>query len=342
MLASGSGSYSSSIGDSLRWDLLVEKLAFVGEIRLWDGLTGQLIGEPLRGHKDRVTSLDFSPDGSILASASLNGSIHLWNTETGETIGESLRHPLPSIRSPFIDAKITIAFSPSGSALVSAGTDGSIRWWNPHTGETIGEPLSGHEGEVSCVAFNSNGSILASAGEDNTIRLWNPSTGHMFLQWNTPIDEETGFTFHKGIRCISFSPTGSILATGGQDNTIRLWETSSGKSIGEPLRGHDNELTSVAFSPDGSVLASSSMGDKTIRLWDVSTCQAIGEPLPGHEGGVNHLTFSPDGSVLASGSDDKTIRLWHAVPLRERIDAIRARQAELESQADVKTTETVE
>jgi hypothetical protein len=87
--------------------------------------------------------------------------------------------------------------------------------------------------------------------------------------------------------------------------------------IGEPLRGDDNRVTSLAFSPDGKTLASGSY-DKTIRLWDTSTWRAIGEPLRGHDDSVTSIAFSPDGKTLVSGSYDEMIRLWSGVPLREQ------------------------
>jgi hypothetical protein len=112
--------------------------------------------------------------------------------------------------------------------------------------------------------------------------------------------------------------------------TIRLWDASTGKPVGEPLRGHEGGVTSLAFSLDGRTLASAS-GDMTIRLWDASTGKPVGEPLRGHEERVNSVTFSPDGLTLASGSDDETIRLWDAVPRRDRIGAIRARLAQVDT-----------
>ncbi|MEH1989677.1 WD40 repeat domain-containing protein, partial [Nostoc sp.] len=104
-----------------------------------------------------------------------------------------------------------------------------------------------------------------------------------------------------------FSPDGKTLASGSSDNTIKLWDVSTGKAI-KTLIGHSSSVWGVGFSPDGKTLASGS-SDNTIKLWDVSTGKAI-KTLTGHSSSVYSVGFSPDGKTLASGSFDKTIKLW--------------------------------
>lgn len=96
--------------------------------------------------------------------------------------------------------------------------------------------------------------------------------------------------------------------SGCRIGSITIWDAVTRMKIWS-LRGHDNLVRSVAFSPDGSRIVSGSW-DKTIRLWDAATGQQIGKPLIGHRDYVTSVAFSPDGTCLVSGSDDKSIRIW--------------------------------
>lgn len=115
---------------------------------------------------------------------------------------------------------------------------------------------------------------------------------------------------HKNalIHTLAFSPDGKILATGAFDDTIKLWDYSSGKEL-HTLKGHAGPVYCVVFSRDGKTLASASQ-DKTIRLWNVADGKQTKE-IKGHGDTVLSLDFSPDGKTLASCSADKSVRLWN-------------------------------
>ncbi|KST64060.1 nSTAND1 domain-containing NTPase [Mastigocoleus testarum] len=106
---------------------------------------------------------------------------------------------------------------------------------------------------------------------------------------------------------VSYSPNGKIIASASTDNTIILWDASTGKQL-KILTGHTNSVRGVSFSPDGKILASASW-DKTAKLWDINTGKQI-KTLQGHANELHDVSFSPDGNMLASASWDKTIKLW--------------------------------
>ena len=108
---------------------------------------------------------------------------------------------------------------------------------------------------------------------------------------------------------VAYSPDGLTLASGSEDNTVRLWNVQSGQHK-LTLEGHEDAVTSVVFSPNSGVLASGSK-DKTIRLWDTESAYHK-STLEGHDGGVTAVVFNPKGNRLASGSDDGTVRLWES------------------------------
>lgn len=273
---------------------------------LWDvtdvekGKSPQPIGEPLIGHKDRLTSLAVSSDGHTLATGSRDTTVILWDVEP-KALGKLISGPvLPAWG---------VAFSPDGRLLVTGGDDDEISLWDIESRQRIGKSLSGHTGDVNSVVFSPNGRMLASGSDDGLIILWDveshqrigePLAGHRF-----------------SVRSVAFSPDGLVLASGSDDDTIQLWDVESRRPIGKPLHGHKGDVYSIAFSPDGRILASGGQ-DRTVIFWDLASRQRIGAPLAGHRSYVRSIAFSPDGKRLASTSADQAIVLWD-VESRQRI-----------------------
>jgi WD40 repeat protein/energy-coupling factor transporter ATP-binding protein EcfA2 len=204
-----------------------------------------------------------------------------------------------------------VAVSADGRRIVSGDGDGTLRLWSATTGAALGEPLRGHEGRVWSVDISPDGRRIVSGGEDNTLRLWDATTGAVL--------GEPLLGYEGQVRSVAFSPDGGRIVSASNDcnlagfcfYTLRLWDASTGASLGEPLRGHLGALYSVVFSPDGSRFVSGG-SDGALRLWDAAIGVVMGEPLRGHEDSVSSVAFSPDGSRIVSGGEDGTLRLWDA------------------------------
>jgi WD40 repeat protein len=263
----------------------------------------QLI-QTIQGYNNSVWSVAFSPDGKTFASGGSDKTVNLWNmpteVESSSAISLSQQHQ-KSIRA--------IAFSPDGTFLASGSEDKIIRLWERETGKCR-LPLMGHTDCVWSVAFSPNGQILASGSADQTIRLWDI------------ICDRSSALFYKVSRCrilsgheswvlsVTFSPDGKVLATSSADQTIRLWDVSTGECL-KTFLGHKGLIWSVAFSLDGKTLASA-CEDQTVRCWNIDTGECY-QTLQGHNSLVWSVAFNPQNKLLASASVDQTIRLWDMI-----------------------------
>ena len=130
---------------------------------------------------------------------------------------------------------------------------------------------------------------------------------------------------------VALSPDGKVVASGGDDQTVQLWNTKTHERIGQPLDQQPGRVNSVAFSPDGKLLASGS-DDNTVLLRDAAT-HAFVRFIHTHSGGVLAVAFSPDSKILATGGKDGTVRLWNTTTGRQVGQALRGHHGRVNSVA---------
>ena len=197
-------------------------------------------------------------------------------------------------------AVYSVAFK-NNSTLISGGSDDYLRAWNLSTGTQRWSWDVGESVEVIAVPLHDPFYVVYGGSNNNNVRMRYTDDG----DWRGRLEGHTDTIFGLAI-----APGRHLLASGSEDNTIRLWNTADVDNLRHlrVLRGHTGDVWSVAFSPDGRTLASGS-GDGTTRLWNPSNGINFAI-LRGHTEKVYSVAFSPDGRTLASGSGDDTIRLW--------------------------------
>jgi WD40 repeat protein len=288
-------SWGMNVGLEL-WDMTVSSPVQVTEIAEV-GVQG-LVFSP---DSERLAGLGFIVDGETSGAGVLQ-----WDVESGERLS-FFAHPLAGSREDGLSGLMHgAAYSADGSRIVSGRGDGAVFVWDAATGNLLAT-LGGHSGPVTDAAFSLGGLLATTAGyEDNTVRLWNldnPTEPIRTMQ--DPTDNQV---YH-----LAFSPDGRIVASsaGGGETVVSLWDVATGEQL--KRLSQDGGDGSIAFSPDGGLIAVSSMpsdgayGRGLVQLWSVAT----GELLHTVElnAPVNSVAFSPDGKVLALGSADGTVRL---------------------------------
>jgi WD40 repeat protein len=305
-------------------------------------------------HDNEVGAVAFSPDGTLLATASDDKTARLWEVATGTEVAQ-LRHDGKVYRVAFSpdgtrlatvsDDKTAsydktarlwevasgrevaqlrhagwvyaMAFSPDGTWLATASQDGVARLLGVATGREA--TLLQHEGAVCAVAFSPDSTLVATASHDGTARLWEVATGRERARMG-PGDPMASALL------VAFSPDGTLLATDAGDppepwdrgTPVRLWEVATGRE-GVQMR-HGGTPIAAAFSPDGTLLATNDIVEATAQLWEVATGRKHAEMK--HTGTLfkdrlRQVAFSPDGTLLATAGEDGTARLWVVATGRE-------------------------
>ncbi len=246
----------------------------------------------------------FSPDGQIFAYETFK-EIYLWDMVSGES-----KHILKE-HSDFVTS---ISFSPDGKTLASGSKDQSIRFWDVATG-TLKQTLTVHPAGITNVAFSPDGSTLTSVDEDKSIFLWDTTSGEHKITLADKGLITKQIAKQETIENTFFSTDGSILATVKFDNTIRLWDTTTGTLIQTfptpdtdiKQKDHLDKTEKIMFSPDNRIVVSIIAGG-IIRLWDIATGKR--KHLSEKTGYVKNAVFSPDMRTLVTDVYGGTIRIW--------------------------------
>ncbi len=308
-------------------------------VRLWDAATLRL-KNILRGHDNEVWCAASSPDGKLLATGGKDQKVMLWSA-----LPPAVRDTLPN------DRDNRPIFSPDGTLVltgVNAAPERQFKIWQMDSQSSVAELRQ----DVEAVGFSAEGNrvitwdtnapgLLSWSPKDNTtthvsLAGTGPQMG-LFNHFGFDLSRETFFAFDGGglvrfwesrtgkllgsvqgplppIRSVVLGPGGEYLAVSlERENTVRLYQRSTGREM--QLTGHHDFVSGLAFTPDGTTLASGSM-DGTIRLWETSTGKLL-TVLPGHMEEVTDLAFSPDGRTLASLARGESVKLWHLSTQRE-------------------------
>ena len=283
-------------------------------VQLWDTLKRSKHAT-LKGHKEWITAVAFSADGKTVASGDAGKVIKLWDVST-QREHATLRGHKNTINA--------LTFAPEGTplysgCLVSGSVDGTIRFWDPKTGQELFTFATGHTEWIKAVAFSENGTTLASAAFNGTVEVWSLKTGQELTTFTKAESDLTGavafshdatrFACRGGSGAIAFNPLGfGYHASGPGHGNIQLWDINIGEQIPGPWQDTGNNANALAFSLDKKILVAS-LGHQGIRSWDLNTRLELFHFNAAQPFG-RKLVFSPNGNLLATNGTHVQTRVW--------------------------------
>ncbi|GCE10258.1 WD40 repeat domain-containing serine/threonine protein kinase [Tengunoibacter tsumagoiensis] len=302
------------------------------------------------GHASRITTVAWSPDGKLLASASYDKTAQIWNGANGSHQLTYSEH----------NARInSLVWSPDSRLVATASDSRTVHLWEAGTGKTIAI-YRGHQGPLTSVAWSPDGKLIASAGDDKSIHVWQADTQELLVSYTEHTDR---------VQALAWSPDGRYLASAGRDKIIKIWEprpvakkrsllaflfSSPFEEGPQTLKGYEGQIYALAWSPDSRELAAASSdrqvhihslhkgakgftlktndatikntiawssggkhlalggNDKLVHVWNVQSREQSFTYF-GHAGYVMSVAWSPDNSRIASAGVDRSIHVWQAV-----------------------------
>jgi hypothetical protein len=262
-----------------------------------------------------IKSIAISPHLPIVATASEDKTIRLWEIDTGREIAILTGHQ-KSVE--------TIVFHPHHSGLLYSGDRGGIiKLWRVVDGEELNS-IDTQQNKVNALAISPDGKLLISGGSDKTIKIWDLSLNDE----QSTIHHHVTLKYHQlSVNSLAFNPVeGDVkFASVSSDRRVLLWGLES-KTPLSILTAHTQAVKTLAFSPDGKLLATAG-DDGFIQIWDIDNRQLI-QTLSAHPWTISALSFLADGNTLISASWDGTIKFWQ-ISTRQEIECISTHSAEI-------------
>jgi WD40 repeat protein len=304
-------------------------------VHVWDVAKGRPATAPLKGHFNEVTSVAINHDKTILASGSKDGKIILWDLRTFKPFGAPLEvngsdvndlaflpvsgrnllasasrdktakllemiteQPLRASLASLSGQVISISADPNDALTAAALQETTLSTWNVRGG--IQNPALPVKGTTLSAALSHDGKFIAVGNDSGGIEVFDVGSGSSIQSIDTQSDQVTalaispdGQTLAAGL-CNGAGISGNLLSC--KDSVVQFWEVSSGNPVGTPIKGQNDFIFALAYSPDGITLATGGQ-DKMVNLWNVSSGEQVGLPMARHLDPVTSLAFSPDGLI---------------------------------------------